>query len=396
MICAYLIFLAFSQFLRLIIIALRWSHVNFEQMRRNMENNQGINSKQEAAKIDHTAISSIKDLTIEVEELRFHDDDDIIGEGETFLALKSPTSYMIGTNDKGIELIEDDELLFSDEFPVEEGSLKDVIYVASENFYLLNHDSRLYRKDFDGNPPYPFMDINCGGKSGASFLYSSIHHRLVINHDFETISVVNLDTKKVEFSVEKSVGDYISDFQLLGEDEDRVVYLTDDGHILVYQLLYDQKSAQLLDYYRVSFTQDRKEYGLSIAVCPRSKYLIAEIADLRSLSWQSSQLVCFQISEDTIVKKAIIDQFSHQMGAKYALKCIGYFGSHLIWIGFSFGSKRVAQMYDFDLEKNILSELEGKRVSHEENSPLKICSYGDGFYYTGSQSTLMKLSIMKG
>ena len=85
----------------------------------------------------------------------------LIGGFCTFFAFKNNTSFAIGTSGKGMKTVENNKLIHSGRLPgTSTGPLLDIIYVEHLDWYLLNYNSNVYRKDIDDKPPYLYMDIN--------------------------------------------------------------------------------------------------------------------------------------------------------------------------------------------------------------------------------------------
>ena len=308
----------------------------------------------------------------------------------THLAMKSRESYMIGTKTKVLEVVEDNKVIFSEAIS-SFASLTDMIYIEPMNYYLMDHNTKLYRKNIDDKPPYLFMEIVTGFREGACFQYSRQHDRLIVNKDYKNISVVNLEEKKVEIEVEKEVGDFIEDFRLFGNNEDRVVAITGDAYLLLYKLDYEEKIGVICTQVQIALIKERNEWGLSVAVCQKSRYICVEIADWRKNT--CSRVIVFKITKDTLVQCAVVDQYNQKIGKKYAFECLGYAGKFIQWVGLSKNRKGFAQVYEFDTSTEEAREAEEKRISHLEYMPPKFTRLGSRLYYTGHGGKIMNLRI---
>ena len=169
-----------------------------------------------------------------------------LGKKSTFLALKNQSSFAIGTTDKGLKVVDDGVKVFSGPFSESCAWLRDMISIKPINCYFLDMNYKLYRKNIDKLPPYPYMEIKCGNREGASFRYSDLHNWVIVIQDCNKISGVNLSKNEVEIEVEKSIGYFINDFRLFGRQQDRVVALTTYGYIFLYRLNYGEKSGCLI------------------------------------------------------------------------------------------------------------------------------------------------------
>ena len=88
--------------------------------------------------------------------------------------------------------------------------------------------------------------FNCY-KSGNCFRFSKINQRLFIaSSSLKAISLDNLETKKVEISLNRPIRSFIVDFRVFGEQEDRVLAVTQFGHLILYKVDYVYKTAKII------------------------------------------------------------------------------------------------------------------------------------------------------
>ena len=210
--------------------------------------------------------SRIEGLHLSVELSKDCHKEGVIGGKDTLVALKSTNSYLVGTWGKGIILTENGAEIYSGSLPVEGKSLRDIIYITPLNCYILSHDKKLYRKDIDDKPAYLYMDVESGNKLGSCFRYSNIHQRLIMIKEETNLSVVNLETKEVEIELKKSAGNYIADFRVFGEQEDRVISLTHDGNVFVCEIDYAEKKGSVKSHHTEILDKKRDESIRSISL----------------------------------------------------------------------------------------------------------------------------------
>ena len=335
-----------------------------------------------------------KTVKVKVERIRDHREAGIIGGAWSFVALKSPTSYLIGSNLKGIKLIENRAEFFSSR--LEKQFLKDICYIKRSNFYVLSFQEKIYRKDVDNKPPYEFLDVSCGQRNGASFRYSSIHHRLVIVKDRANIAVVNTDRKRVENEIKrdnKECSNIIQDFRLIGKRETGVVYLTFGGCLNLCFFSYDLKKICAQNYFQIELKKERNELPLSLAVCEKKKYLLVEL--MASNTFYTSRIVVFVIKSNLLVNEAVLDLHNQQIAYKMAFEFCRYVGKgrDLLWVGLSNELHGVVYLYHYDSEEKVLRELEDARVKHNEFEPFKLVEVAGRLFYTGSKGMLMCLTV---
>ena len=353
------------------------------------------------AKIDEFCRKHLKQKTnpkvekcdLIVNKIKDQSTEEIIGGHWTHLALKNPACYLIATMTKGLRLIDNTELLYSAKLPVSgEAWLNDLIYIKSKDCYLMNLNHKIYKKDIDRKPPTLLLDLKCGNRVGASFKYSEVHDRLIVNMYWKRIGVVDLLHEKVEFTVDLYSGTNITDFRVFGEWEDRVICITADGFIFLMKLNYPQKVGSIADFHNMELIESRKEKGASVAVCKKDRFVFVEIGCQKE-PFYCSRIAIFEITSGSLVKKVMVDRFQQEIVGKLALSCYSYIDNYIIWVGLAGGEDGVAQVYSYETTSGVLKELEEKRVSHRELNPVKLNRYNKSFYYIGYRGNLMSLHL---
>ena len=337
-----------------------------------------------------TTAKKIEDVQLTAEIIKSYREKGMMIGQQTALAFKDLSNYAMATERRGVKCISNGTE-YSSKNTFEFGSaVRDMVYADHLDSYFIDYHMELYRKDVDDKPPYHYMNLNCGLRSGACLKYSKINKRLIVNKDYKKIAVINLEAREVEIEVEKPVGDPIFDFVLFGEQEDRVAAITQQGDILLYKLDYKKKTGSITAHTKFELIGEREEKGFSIAVCEKQEYLLVEISNWRT--GMCSRTAIFQILGDSVIQKAVIDE-ELKTGEKYVIECAGYFGGHIMWIGLSSSFEGVAQVYDYDVEKVELKELMGKRAKLLDINPHRAYRSSNQFFYIGSQGGLVRLTI---
>ena len=316
----------------------------------------------------------------------------------THVAFKDRDSYLIGSSANQLTLFENKEQIYSGELPGLSTlfsfsiALSDMIYYKPMKCYLIDYDSKLYRKDVNKEPAYIYMYLDCGARVGSSFLYSDLHERLIVNKESKNIAVVNPRKKVVEIDIRKSVGEKIWDFKLLGERDERVVALTNDGYILLYNLNIGKREGKRGGKFKLNLLKERFEMPVAVTVCSKHEFICIEVARAK-YPYTCSRMMVLRIEGEEIFMKAILDQHGLEVGEKYALACFGYFGTkRILFLGLSLGRDGgYLQVFDYDKEASELKELEGKSLKHLESNPVKVHKVEGSFYYIGGEGSLMKL-----
>ena len=316
-----------------------------------------------------------------------------IGGTYTLLAMKNPKSYMIATWGKWIKVVENNESIYFGKLPEVLGSIQDIIYIRRLNCYIFNHCRKLYRKDVDRRHAYLFMNINCGCREGSSILYSEIHQKLIVAINFKDLGMIDLLRADIDTQVEKRVGDDIQDFKLFGRRKDKVACITANGWIVLYHFEYPQKTGFVVGLNKIDLLRgQRNEKALTLEVCDKGRHLIVEIGRNED-PYTCSRMLIFEIVKNELIQKSVLDPSPETIGQKDALKCIGFFGKTILWVGLSWREGRVLQVYEYEIFENRLRELEDFRQCHQEDSPVKMVRLGNQFFYTGYLGKVMKIDF---
>ena len=329
-------------------------------------------------------------IQIEVEAIGAIDDWAVIGMAYTYLALKNPSSYAIVSSWRGLKIVENGVLRYSAIFPQNEGQVTEISYISHLDCYLLNYDRKLYRKDIDENPPYLYIQRE--GEpvlAWSSFGYSNLHKRLLmVTESRKTLSVVDLDRRRVEMEVSRSQVDKIQDFKLFGFDQNQVVLLTTFGSIFLFTLKFDLKKVCAEKACKVKLLGDRAETFDSLAVSDNNKHVLAQIF---SRGFKISRMMLFGVKGRALVPLTSFDLFDQRIDRQLLFQ-VGCHGNHSLWLGLSRASNETL-VYDFDIESRKLRELREKRLYHLEFNLVKCQKLEDGLYYTGDRGSLKKIAV---
>ena len=344
--------------------------------------------------------SNLQNLKVKVDKLKNLQKSGIIGEGWTYIALKSPESYLIGSSMKGLKLHENSKGLYQAKLKGDGFLLNDIIYVKNIDSYFLAWGAGLYRKDIDDKPPYLFVDIDCGWRCGACLRYSDLNNKLFVSKEGTYISVIDIKQKKQVIQVEEERDQDLTDFRIFGEKQDLVVSLKASGILAVYRFNFKKKGKNYsiedspskeseLD---MGLIEQRHEVAVALEVGSQNRFFLVEIEGSGQTSLSSRMMVA-KFEDKKLTKMATLDNFKEKFGNILAFCSLGYFGKNLIWVGLSLEKNGCAKIYCYDTERSELRELKEKRVEHQELYPYRLHKLGQAFYYTGYTGKLMRLSI---
>ena len=333
----------------------------------------------------------LKKMEIRLTRVANHYEDGVIGQEITVMAIKNESSYLIGTNKTGLKLIENETMIFSKSFEVENKRLNDIVYISHFDSYFLGLGNQIYRKNIDESPAFLYFDVGVAARISSCFRYSDLHQRLIITKDKENIAVVNLEAKEVEIEIETEEGDGITDFRLFGDKDDKVVATCGNGYILQFDLNYGEKIGKLLNSLKIELNGQRKEAPITIEVSKKDQYALVEIG--QKSGHLCSRMMILKLESEFISIKASIDCFSQNLRDKYAISCFGEIGTRVVWVEAS-THQALVQVFVYDKETNIFEELESKRVFSSENYPSKLHRLGDDYYFTGDRGTIVRMKLI--
>ena len=331
-----------------------------------------------------------ENLRIEVQQVRDMSEAEIIGGNTTLLAMKNPTSFLIGTSTKGLKLIEQGAQIYSARFPGHPGALTEIVYIDSLDSYLLAYDSQIYRKDIDYHPPYLFLDHSCGLVPGASFRYSSLSEKLIISLYSNHIGVVDLRRKQVEIAIQKMRLEMIQDLTLFGEKNNKVAYITYGGKINVYSFNFKLRKLYGRSSLGLGFIGDQRVFGKSLAVCKQNQYIFVCLRT--GYPNGSCRIVMIKIKGRALIRQSTVNEWDQNLNMRLSVEFWGRVGKHLIWVGLTRLSG-FFHLYDYNTESGVMKELVEKRAKHQVSQPLKFVQLGEYFYYSGKLGLISKLSI---
>ena len=342
---------------------------------------------------------NLENLELSVTKIEDFEEEGIIGGRQTHITLKGPKSFMIGTDQAGFKLSNENKLIDSGKLPISDNTLRDIVYIPSINSYLLATNFSIYKKEIDKSPIKLFLDIKCGhiDRPGSFLRYSRFNQRLIVSQESRSISVINPKTKKIELEFKAILRDYdhIQDLRIFGVHEDRVAVLTVFGNLILFRL--NSKVLRGLETrYEIELVNDttKDEEPVSVTVCDKNRYIGVEIGIYDS-PYICSRMLVFRIEDDHhLALKTSLDLFGEDIGCKYAFDCFGYLGSRfVIWVGLTTELDIIAQVYVYDIKRGVLEELVDKRVPHVEVDPYRFHRIENELYYTGNLAQLMRLGF---
>ena len=337
----------------------------------------------------------IKRTRIQLDLLRDHKEQHLIGDHCTHLALKNSNSYMICTMKKGLKLIESGIQLYQGLLPIPNAWLKDAIYIEHKNCYLFDYNSKIYIKDVNELPPYEFMNLNSGYRIGSCLLYSEYCKRLFVAKDWKGIAMVNIDSKSVEVEMKNAYDDYMEDIKLFGAKKSKVVSFSKDGCIVGFGFDPEARKATVLFKQRVKLDPKTSEKACSVEICPHGRFVFVEVekGNLKEKEKRCvSRYVIYEIDEKKLKKMKSLT-FENKEVCRHLALASAYVGPDLVIIGLTSEASSVVQAIHYCVRDATLVELEDKTMQAGEGYPVKLINFDGDCFYTGFNGRFMRLRL---
>ena len=346
-----------------------------------------------AAKVSQsTKKSNVGDLNFKIVELAIYSEkSELIGGDFSQIALKNVKSYALATTTKGLLVIENGNQIFLGKLPGKYARLSDITYSRLLNCYLICVDRKIFRKDVDNEPPYRFLKISVSMKYGNSIRISEMNKRMIVNSGKRVFYFVNLITHKTEWSLKGLLKSGVQDFEIFGSKENKLVYLTSNGSLFLYNL--DLKRRRVLSMSWLKCEGDEED-GSSLAVSPQHKYICVELGLFRQ--GLCSRIILYEVKTNFLSLVAQIHPFDQgvDLGWKKAFCGVGCIQDCALFLGLTMlDTGQFLQVYKYDIKTNKFSEMENNRIEHQEQEPMRIQRIEDSLYYTGMLAKVMRIGF---
>ena len=361
-----------------------------EEFGEGKEEKKMVESYKIKANIRKQEVDVHEDWNWNIEMICDYDQVSIIGKHYTFVAVRDATSFLIGTFNKGIVLMEKDSVLYEGNASVHGNELRNLVYADHIESYFICVDNGLYLKKINKEPAKEFLSVRFGHWWGRGMHYCKTSQRLIVDKEFNSLAVINIEKKKIDVILKFPDQDLIIDFQIFSRRfSQRTIAIQREGRLTLHAYDGKRKMGKQLEWLFLDLDKERTEEPCGIAVCPRGAFALIELRS--QSSGDSSRFFLYQINDDKFSIRCAYDNIKAELNFKWALRCDGYFEDHLLWIGMTADNYSVVTL-DFDQRNGEMHELRGKRTDHLEDCPMKIEKFEDSYYYIGRLGKLMKMT----
>lgn len=245
------------------------------------------------------------------------------------------------------------------------GDYWDVIY-ANGSYYLYDFNNEIVMRVNQNRE----VDLICSHEgvdfNGRVFRVDYDDNSwLLMNKKYK--SIVCMDTSNKEFfEIDKVIGGDCDDFHCLPGE--KVLLLTEDGFLILYEYNKREKSSKLLTYKKIPLFRNRNEVAITLSVCPRNK-MVAITTRVKTV-YSMSRLILYSIEKDSLEYKAEIDLYDRETKYFCAMSFYNYFDDNLILTGLTRQENSILCTFLYDGEN--FRELVSKRVITEAKNPRKL------------------------
>ena len=312
---------------------------------------------------------------------------DNLGFSTTFLAMKNTVSYMIVTAEKGLKVIEKNSQIYSGVHFQGKIPITNLLYIDSLDCYLMFRQSKIYRKNINKRPPFPFFELSKSPLvTYGRVLYSKFNKKILFyaNETRKALLVVGLERKQKEVDFSLPVQGRMSGLKLFGEKQNRLIWLGINGGVYISTINFELR--KICSFGKTQLEKRDHESLSSVVVCSKQKFAFLYVES--RMRPMPGKVVVLRIFMNRVEFRTAIetkfDNFSTQFGE--------YFAGHALLLGFS-THKMSIFLYDYDPGSDQLRELEAKRVSYTEHSLTEILKVRNKFYFIGSGRKVMEGSF---
>ena len=322
-------------------------------------------------------------LFLKFDQINSNEESGILHARENYLALKNENTYLIASELDRLKLVLNYREVYSDDLPPHK-PLFSVIYIEHLDCFFLSLLGNLYRKDIDDKPPYIFLELSEPFFALRHLRYSKMNRSLVSFFLQRGITIVDLDIKKVEIIAENDLGGIVVDCKLFGEKENMLVSISEETDLGLHILDFRRRKILSSNRYKIQETEKRSSLGVS----DQNDYVLVGVSE------NNPKLIVFKVEDKRLVKKALLfNRYSLERTRNTGFGCCGYFGSHILWVGFEEWGLARARVYDYDTKMMKLRELKSKSVPIGQSNPTDLYCIGNRFYFTGERGSFMRLTV---
>ena len=343
---------------------------------------------------------------------------DLLGKKWTLLAMKDEFNFLVGTHEKGLILVKNNEEVYSDELPEKGKRLWDMVYASKQDCYYICHFEKLYKKANDDKPPTMHMSFEFGFRIGACMEYCFTNDRLLVNTNGIKISVINTERKTAEVTIPKLDGKGINDFKLFSKDKNKILCLTIDGYLSVMTFDLARGESSTLDKTQIALKKDREEQSVSVAISSNDRFVLVAVEsgkgiinallsplaqvlgglqglpNTEGVRQKSSRFFVFELGLGGLVVKACLDVLSQGIACTLGISFYTYEGEKARFLTLD-GDDGFARIYEYNSENQGFRELKNCKEKSLEEDPARIVRLGGCFYYIGRNMNVVRLTISK-
>ena len=335
-------------------------------------------------------------LNTKVELVADHSGSTHIGGADSMIAIKNHNSHLIGTEGKGILIVENGKKVYEGAFASGSNDILNAVYVGDCDCYFLILKGKLYRKEINGLSLELWINGGFGFTAWgqhSTLAYSEKHRRILTMKQPKTLVIIDPKTKEIEFEMVPNFGDHIMNAKFFGENDEYIMFVTLNRYVGILKYDSNQKKGQILT--KAHYSGHSGEYGTSLDIDSSNKIILASSYICGASYCRMTQITAFEFWNERLTKTASLNVLDET----YWMKGFRYVKNHknqAIFVGVDSGVGGTTHTYRYDSYKRVIHEDIQKEVPTQEHAIWALKKHKNWFYYTGSDGKLMRLKIFDG
>ena len=337
-------------------------------------------------------------LKPKVEILKDHSGSIHVGGSMTRFALKNHNSYFIGSQGNGYKLFENGQKVDEGAFSAGANDLVNAVYVKDCDCYFMILSGKLYRKRIDALSPEIWIDnqgfgVGLWWNHHTALYYSEKLKRIVTVKGDKTIAFIDPNKKEIEFQLLFGFADHLMDVKFFGENDEKILFVAQNGYVGIFKYNLNQRKGQIIS--KIHYPGSGEQRGSAIDIDSRNKVALISTLHCRQSPCKLSTIKAFEIWNDQLTQTASLDVDDGSHWIK-GLRFVKNDKNLSIFVGVDTADRGNVHTYRYNSLTKVLTQERQKRVSTQEETPMKLVRLDEWFYYTGQDGKLMRVKMVDG
>ena len=264
---------------------------------------------------------------------------------------------------------------------------------ADQEYYLYEKTTGIWKKGIDQNPPTYWYPVKLSEWYGRSLKAAFGGRALILNRGkgyLEILDLVNYDPirgKIGKFVISVSPGSFVYDFKVIGEDQDYLIVLTNDGQLTLFSLDLETKNSSIVATKSFDMLRERSERALTLSVSQDSRFFAIQTYSAKKPK-PASRLIIGELYHDRFVEKNSLDLYSQGLSrfrASEFVEAKNEAGSRkLVLCTLSDDGPSLLVSYAYDVQTGALGEIRAARKTISVENIVRLIKMDENLVCTGS------------